>query len=191
MKIIYRQNPLYTIVDLDEHDKQIFWHKLKIEKLQNLIHSAHFILDINDTEFYNAERAYKELDPSYFCIDNPELNKSPIDKDADRLLEYYINELQQHHLGDCTCVAMSCGKCYAESVLGIDTLKGLGKHEGAKIAGIFNDANVSIDEAIKKLENYEPVANWKGWEAHIDRWKQEAANALEWLKQYRDTHFSS
>lgn len=29
----------------------------------------------------------------------------------------------------------------------------------------------------------------EGWEQHVPRWNAEAANALEWLKKYRDTHF--
>ena len=44
-----------------------------------------------------------------------------------------------------------------------------------------------FDEAIESLSNYEPKADWKGWEDHVPRWKMEAKLAHEWLINYRDT----
>ena len=107
----------------------------------------------------------------------------------------YTQELLGKHVGDCTCVPCSCSKCYAEMLLGIDTTKGLGKHSAYKIDGAFS-GDASIEEAIQKLENYQPTYNlsssWpkEEWEKHIPRWLEEGKRAHAWLVAYRDAHFA-
>lgn len=184
MKITYTPNPMRTIVELDEHEKKEFWYKTKIDQMQWMLAGGRFYL-CHEFDCYDVNRAKEEL-----TYDEAEL-----DKRVDELSEYYIKSLLDIHLGDCTCVPCSCDKCHAESLLGIDTIKGLGKHEGSKVSGAFDmkpggvDGR-TLDEAIERLEQYKPAADWEGWEAHAERWEREAKNALAWLKEYKDQHFN-
>lgn len=183
MKITYNQNPMRTTVELDEREKKEFWYKLKIEQLEWKLHGGRFYL-CPEFDSYNVSRAKEEL--TY--------EEAELDKYVDEMCNYYVNSLLDIHLGDCTCVPCSCDKCHAESLLGIDTIKGLGKHEGSKVFSAFDmkpggvDGR-TLDEAIVCIEQYKPSADWEGWEAHAERWEREAKNALEWLKAYRDQHF--
>lgn len=205
MNIIWNENPLLTQIILDEHEKKEFWYKIKIKELQDeVISSAYFHLD-EDKQFFDLKQARQELNPEYFY---PEWNdiskkgqKSALDQRVDELYECYIGDFEHNsHCGDCTCVPMSCSKCHAEHLLGINTTKGLGKHEGSAINGAFTklgtkfptrDSQNSINEAITHLDQYIPTAAWKGAEAHFERWINEKINATKWLKKYRDDHFSS
>ena len=112
---------------------------------------------------------------------------------VDRWLGFAVGALDADaHCGDCTCVPMTCTKCMAEEWLGINTIKGCGKHGLYKIDGAFRrngGAAVSIEEAIENLRNYDPKADWAGWEVHAPRWMAEAKRALGWLIAYRDAHF--
>lgn len=210
MKITYTPNPLNTIVELDEHEIELFRLKLKIEQYEEMIFSAHW--GLTRTAEYLAglprpktveqarEEAIKELEPEYWCDDGNKL-----DKRVDELLKHYLEELRLPHLGDCTCFAMSCSKCHAESLFGIDTIKGLGKHQAHKVQGAFSNGKdgdvwlpeASLDEAISRLENYNPTKGpaWArfsqgDFDAHVPRWKAEAASAAAWLKNYRSEHFA-
>lgn len=187
MKITYAQNPLYTTIELDEHEKKELWYKVKIEEMVNLLFVAHFYLK---EKYYNLERVKKAVEPGYY-LDEKHGKKCGLDERVDMIVNELVQELMLPHCGDCTCVPCSCMKCYAENLLGIDTTKGLGKYMANKINDAFEQSNekVSLDEAIRRLENYEPKAEWEGWEPYAPRWKAEAAQALEWLKNYRDTHF--
>ncbi len=193
MKITYNKNPLYTTIELDEHEKKELWYKIKVEQLEELIFGAHFHL--KEGKYFDLEKARKEVDPEYYCTDE----KSPLDKRCDELLAYYLDDLQSCHVGDCTCVPCSCSKCHAESLLGIDTIPGLGKHSAYKVDAAFGKDNErSIEEAIAYLANYEPAPpsdpkTWEkvgGYEQHIPRWKAEAKVAHDWLVNYKNTHFS-
>lgn len=197
MKITYTPNPLDTIVELNEHEMDIFRLKLKLEIYEDKMFSAHYALTTKlDTEVAKAE-AVKELDPAKWCTDE----KSKVDERVGELLEHYLEELKGTHVGDCTCVPCSCSKCHVERVFGIDTLKPFpGKHPMHHIASAFSRWNpetkehdgpeVSLDEAIEKLASYKPNASWAGWEAHADRWTREAKSAHDYLVNYRNTHFS-
>lgn len=184
MKITYNQNPMRTTIELDEREKKEFWYKLKIEQLEWKLCGGRFYL-CHEFDAYNPERAKEEL--TY--------KEAELDKYVDEMCEYYIQNLLDIHCGDCTCVPASCDKCHAESLLGIDTIKGLGKHEGSKVSAAFDmkpggvDGR-SLDEAIEVLACYKPRAEWEGWEAHAERWATEAANALAWLNAYKEQHFS-
>jgi hypothetical protein len=204
MKIIWNENPLLTQIMLDEHEKKEFWYKIKIEELQNLMTSAYFHLE-EDKDFFDIKRAKEDLEPKYFYPDwndsSKKGQKSDLDKRVDELYEYYIADLEQNpHCGDCTCVACSCSKCHAEGLLGLDTIKGLRKHEASKIDGAFTlegekfptrEKQRTIGEAIERLKQYVPTNAWEGAELHFERWIEEAINATKWLEKYRNEHFSS
>ncbi len=214
MKIVWNENPLLTQIFLDEHEKKEFWYKIKIEEMEeNIILDAWFHLDQDgkNKEYFDLKRARSNLDPNYIYPDwndnSKKDQKSELDKRVDQLFEYYIDDLEHNsHCGDCTCVPCSCSKCHAENLLGIDTRKGLGKHEAYKIQGAFRkdkegmyyDRNNqrTISEAIEILKNHDTnptkPKDWPdmvGFESHIPRWNKEAVNAIEWLENYRDEHF--
>lgn len=203
MNIIWNENPLMTQVMLDEHEKKEFWYKIKIEEMQEMIISSYFHLD-EDRQYYDPKRAKQELNPEYIYPNWSDSSKKgqvpPINKRVDELFKYYICDLEVNsHSGDCTCVPCSCSKCHAESLLDIDTIKGLRKHEAHAIECAFtkpgtqfperNNQN-TIHEAIHNLEQWIPTIQWEGAEANFQRWIDEHARATTWLRKYRENHFS-
>lgn len=197
MKIIWNKNPLRTVIELDEFEKKEFWYKIKIKELEEIVTTGHFTLSHH--EWHNkaikprtleetVAEAMRELDPSYVYNEGESEGKG-IDARVQELFEYYMADLAGPHVGDCTCVPCSCTKCHAEDILGINTIKGLGKHSAYKVDSAFGKNNErSIDEALEHLKNYVPKADWAGWEAHADRWTKEAKAAYEWLLAYRQAH---
>lgn len=193
MKIIYNKNPLHSIVELDEKDKQLLWYKIKVEELEELLSNVHFHLE--EGKYFDLEQARKDSDPDYYWNDE----KSELDKRCDKLLKHYIIELNGYHDGDCTCIPGSCSKCHAESLLGINTISGLEKHAAYQISGSFGKNNEkSIDDVIKHLANYDPTPSdpnsesWKkigGYEQYVPRWKAQAQEAHDWLISYKNEHF--
>lgn len=196
MKITYNKNPLLTTVELDDNEQKELWYKIKINEMEELLSSAAFSLE--EGQYFNLERARKELETNYYCPDDDN-EKSGLDKRCDQLLAHFIEELQSYHVGDCTCVPCSCSKCHAESILGIDTMPGLGKHEANKIDGAFGkDNDKTIDEAIESLSKFEinpenyNTEGWKklgGYEQYVPRWKAEQERAHAWLINYKNQHF--
>lgn len=218
MKITWTPNPLNTIVELDEHEQEVFKLKIKINELMEDLGSASIHLDpqnaswiMNKTarrpEGHTLETLIEEvrkdyLDMGYMYGEDGE--EHTLDKRVQTLLEHYLGELKGSHIGDCTCFAMSCSKCHAESMLGIDTIKGLGKHPGHKIQSAFSNGRngdvwlpeASIDEAIERLAGYSPKKGptWEkfsqaDFDSYVPRWTAEAKSAHDWLVNYRNEHF--
>lgn len=132
MKITYTPNPLNTIIELDEHEQKELWYKIKVNEMEEMLSMAEYYV----TEKYlNLEDARQELDSSYYLADTNK--KSKLDERCDTLLEHFLQELKSNHIGDCTCIACSCSKCHAESILGIDTIPGLSKYTGNSIRNAF------------------------------------------------------
>ncbi len=194
MKITYNENPLRTVVELDDHDRQIFWFKLKVEELQDRLYDVHF--NLTEGKYFNIDHARKVADPDYY-IQEDDGEKTPIDKRVDRLLESHTEELQGVHCGDCICVACSCMKCHAEGILGIDTLKpSPGCHALHKIDAAFSTGR-SLAEAIAHLRDHkidrQKPEDWKSftqeqYESHVPRWEAEQTAAYEYLKKYAEEH---
>lgn len=79
----------------------------------------------------------------------------------------------------------------------VDTIAGLGKHEGSAIAGAFrpsaSDGRLpSITGALASLKNYKPTKGpaWErfsdaGFQSHVPRWTKEARQAHDWLVEYQ------
>lgn len=193
MKITYNENPLHTTVELDDHEKEVFKLKLKLKEYEEILFDAHFHLQ-EDKQWFNLAGVRKTLNPDRWCTDD----ESPVDKRVNELFEHYIEELMSVHLGDCVCFAMSCSKCHAEQLLGIDTISGLGKYAANKIESMFR-AGKNIHEAVDALDSYDPVYTGEGgwdkhggkaaWDQHVPRWTTEAKHAAVWLRNYRDQHF--
>jgi hypothetical protein len=197
MKINYNKNPLYTTITLDENEKQELWYKIKIAEMEDLLSDASFALQ--EGKSFNLDRARNQVDMNYYLADNDH-DKSQLDERCDTLLDYYITALQSYHVGDCTCVPCSCEKCHAESLLGIDTISGIGKHSLYKINEAFGkDNEKTIDEVIASLSTYQINPNsfinvvWEklgGYEQYIPRWKNEAKVAHDWLVKYKNEHLN-
>jgi hypothetical protein len=131
MKITYNKNPLRTTVELDEHEKEILWYKVKVKEMEEDMLSAQFHL--TQEKYYDMNKVKEHLDPEYFMSNGPGEEKSGLDQRVDMLTTFYISQLMGWHCGDCTCVPCSCLKCAAEELIGIDTIKGLSKHQATKI----------------------------------------------------------
>lgn len=184
MEIIYNWNPLNTIVQLNEFEKKEFWYKLKLEELADTIHTINYSL--REGQSFNLDRAREESNPSYF-FSTKVGNKSEIDERIDELHSCYLAELSSSHCGDCTCVPTTCLKCYAEDMLGVNTIPGIGKHGLYKIDAACR-SSTNINEAISNLENPSIKADWDGWEAYAPRWTKEYQDAANWLRRYKEIH---
>ena len=185
MKIQWKQNPLETVIELDDRDIELLRLKVTIEELEERIYGAHFHLSNGRSDL---DEALKELDVEG-------LEEAPLKAALDTKMGWFLGHLAGVHMGDCTCTPCSCLKCHVESLLGINTIKGLGKHSAYKVDGVCK-TSASLAEAITRLENYEHVRGgaWlnypeEDFNRHIPRWKSEAAHAAQWLREYRDAHF--
>jgi hypothetical protein len=188
MKINWNQNPLYSTIDVDDKDRHMILLSLQTDKYSELLCDIDMYIE---TSTKNAT----PIDMKY--ITNKISGWSTIcDMEVDDAeVERCVTFLQESHGGDCTCWPASCMKCYAESMLGVNTLEGLGKHSANKIMGAFSNNN-TISDAIKILEteqSYTKTALWdmftqEEYEKHIPRWKNEKEIAAIWLIKYKEMH---
>ena len=192
MKIVYAQNPLATVVELDDHDRQVMLLREEIVQLKYAVVGAKYHLKDYRPKFpfslFSKRKGpnLKKAMQAVSVLDNKEKwnerNKSFV---AD-----YENELKGSHAGDCCCVACSCEKCHAESLLGIDTIPGLKKHEAALIGHTFYNNEGMLTTALQVIDHLKalpPVTATEDWHApHIERWAQERVNAITWLEMYRE-----
>lgn len=187
MKITWHQNPFLTTVELDERDKERILIAYQNEEYTNILCDLNLELNgkYNRPALTDLEVIKKKVD-KWGEICNLEVESEEI--------QGYIKELDYPHMGDCTCVPCTCFRCLVESMLGIDTLKGLGKHEASAVLGAFGKDTKTIDEAIATLEadkEYIKPDTWPdsvGYEIHIPRWESERMNAIVWLKKYKEEH---
>ncbi len=182
MLIRWHKNPIRTTIELTESEKEAFRLKVRLWEYEEAVRTALFLLDDErkNGKFYDPKRALSALEHAL--------------EPKEHLADDYLRELESgFHCGDCTCVAMSCSRCHAESILGVDTLEGLGKHAARKIDGAFGEnSEKSIDEALESLSDYQPTRSgaWLDlpeaeFEKHVPRWQQEAKAAHGWLLNYK------
>jgi len=176
MNIIYAQNPLATRVELDDNDRKTLATNIRIDELENIICAMGLYSE--EGELFDLKRVretYKNYLSNYGEEAFSEIVKSRVKECEEELLGY--------HCGDCVCVACTCMKCWAEQFLGIDTTKGLGKHEGNIIDSVYRNKNISCKDAIKILEKNSIQIPAKSAEYHV-KWIETHLKALEWLKNY-------
>lgn len=188
MKINWQPNPFNTTIEIDKRDKDRVVLYLQTEEYTNMLCELDLWLKgrINTDVTPTIEEIHKRIEGwGDVC------NMTSESEEVVTFLSY----LDTPHMGDCTCVPCSCIRCQVEDALGVDTLKGLGKHSARKVEGAFGrDGSLSIDEAIANLEktpDYNKPDTWPdsvGWDVHIPRWEIEREAALKWLKQYKETH---
>lgn len=210
MKITYTPNPLSTVIELDDHEKEILRLKIKINLLEEDLGSAAVCLNPKNAswvmkpstrrpEGHTIETLIAEvlddyLDLSYMYSEG-EYEGKGLDARVDEIFQWYLHELQANHAGDCTCFPASCCKCHAESFLGICTIPGLGKHEAYKIERAFSYKDDetwrtrTLSEAMEILRKSH--TDWQtssDSSPHAPRWRAEAERALKWMEQYIKDH---
>lgn len=177
MKIIWKPNPLDTSIEFEPYEDEMLKKLLDYEQLWgtavDYLHSK------------NPEEAKAELKAA--------VNYDANEDDIKRLKA----ALQSGHMGDCTSVPCSCWQCWAEEIVGVNTIEGLDNSMGYKIfhaaEGTYGEDN-QIDLIIEKLENYNPPITdmWKGKEdvfyQWLPKWKDDAKKAAEWMKVYKKEH---
>ena len=185
MRIDWNKNPIRTTVHLTDAEKEVFRLKVRLNTFESSVRMAVFYLDEKNREKgrHDPVRALQYL-----------RHAQREEKPEDDLGEDLISQLETGcHCGDCTCFAMSCDRCFAEELLGIDTIKGLRKHSAAKIDGAFGkDSERTMDEALAALADYRPERSG-GWlnlpaedfEKHVPKWREDARQAHDWLVAYR------
>lgn len=187
MNILYQQNPLNTIIDLDESDIEKLRLNVHIRELEGIIHLARFYLKDKSRNF-----SVKETQDRLDEIDS-------IDGTVDHTLKYLLESATEGHIGDCTCFPASCTKCMLEDFLGIDTLEysTLGKHGFSTINEVFYTLgdNTTCTQAIDYLKN-NPLTkdspnNWtdqEAWAKCVPRFNKEREQAVKYLENYRYKH---
>lgn len=203
MKIVWKQNPLETVVELNKKDIEKLKDCIYNDLITEITYSANYLFNQKQrTPFEKFLRfvtrkeyiAKDKITPHYMDIlTNPEKYK----KYSEEHLNYKIEALSSYHCGDCTCVASSCPKCSAEDDLGINTIEGLMKHAASYVSEAFEKCT-NIDDAISYLENYnfvpEHPEQWirlGGYDQYIPGRKEEIKDAIKWLKKYKKDHFSN
>lgn len=186
--IEWSQDPLSSKVTLDERAQELFKLKIRYDELDE--HFGHAMYHV-EKEKHDPEKLQKIVDSYEPHLYEEDDEKNPIAKRTQLLFNYYLDTLTRRHAGDCTCLPAGCSKCSAERLLGINTIEDLGKHSASYIQGLVVDEESppDIKSMIAYLEDYEPKAEWSGWEKHADRWRSEARHAAEWLKIYKEKHF--
>jgi hypothetical protein len=195
MNIIWNQNPLATVITLDDRDRKLLRAKLEADDLLSRVVGARMELEPESREWIGKlwrERHGRDrtLDDSVQeALSRLTLDDEAWSKELDEYAVAHEAELRKPHNGDCTCVPCSCMKCRAEGLLDLDTIKGLGKHEAHYIQSAFMGSS-TLDGAIKWLAAHKPAVD-AGWEGpYLERWAQEARTAHQWLVQYRTDRWS-
>ncbi len=185
MNIIWNENPLKTVVELDATEKLLLREKYKsYYLLEECLYGAYYELttDFRAEERTDRERivrAVKDMRINYVLGDETWGGKSFEDYLTEQV-DIFVEELAGEHFGDCVYQACSCIKCFAEALMGIDTLAGM--HWGAyKIASSFQVEGATLNSAIEALRTYDPGPNLQ--------WREDARRAYEGLVAYREAHF--
>jgi hypothetical protein len=142
LKINWHENPLKTTVVLDEIEKKIFGEKARIRELKSAAQYAALHLRDKNDKFYDPDRALSYLQR---VLDEDGLKE----RTSDKLIELENG----FHCGDCTCVATSCEKCFAEDILEIDTLDGLSQRSAHKLDVLYGREDaIGMDDVLGALE---------------------------------------
>ena len=187
MKIIWNQNPLCTVVELNDNDREVLVRYVQNEYYSDIL--ANIEMGISDGKITSLDEVYMQAKKwEEICNLNADCE----------MVKTFEEELKNEHIGDCTCVPCSCLKCHAEYAIGVNTLKGLGNHEASAIQSAFGDSNEkTLEEAIEFLQKeirYEDRhPSWEkysreDYEKHIPHWEQQRRNALEWMIKYKLEH---
>lgn len=188
MKILWAPNPLNTVVELDGADKATLRHKVYIEELENRIVLA--CTDISPDGRTYLKKMGKGKPLKEHVADVIEMMIADVEAKVERQTAAAIAAMTESHHGDCIRECHTCTKCWAESLLGVDTLEGL--HGDASYFPEAFEEGRGLPEAIAYLAAYypKPSGSWvtstrrTDFDVHVPRWREEAAKAHTWLVAY-------
>ena len=109
MRIVYTQNPLETVVEIDDMDRKVLRLKLIIELLEENLGEAAF----------HVGKEHFDLDIVKKAVAWDTWSGEKFEAAINERITLAESELCGSHVGDCTCVPCSCMKCWAEDLLGI------------------------------------------------------------------------
>lgn len=189
----WNQNPLATSVVLSEEALCLFKHKIMIDELQNEISEASFELCPKFRRWRNQLPSYNRKKRKRKTLKKSSeealriLKHSSTEEfkqNVDEIVNCYIHDLKGAHYGDCVSQAITCGKCLAENMFGINTIPGMSKRIGVFILQAFRNSDGSIDGALNYMASYEPDSKINPEIAQ--NWKTTNSIAHEWLKSYKE-----
>lgn len=198
MKFEYAINPMETKVFLDDADRKYLRLAIRLEAALDAISYTRLLEKLEKPEDIERYRGYVKgyMDTAY--------DEDHVSAKIDEQVKMYEEELLSGHMGDCVCFACSCMKCWAEGLMGINTIKGLGQHEAHKIDMCFTDTSgekwkrrdataAQVLEDLAKPIRREKPDSWENhtqeqYESHIPRWERERENALKWYQNYVKEH---
>jgi hypothetical protein len=102
----------------------------------------------------------------------------------DDLVQTLLEDLNFEHSGDCTAFACSCSRCYAEDMLGINTLP-VGKSIGYRMKGLYTHY-YGTDE--QKAYQDSKNAEWKEKYGHNIFWTPSFDNGDAVARDFFDEH---
>lgn len=198
MRIEWNIDPLSTKVFLDSGDRKYMRQNIRLEAALSAINYR----DLRDrAKTPEDAEMYAKYIKGY---DDIAFDEDDVSARTYEEVAMYEEELLSSHVGDCICFACSCYKCRAEGYLDINTIEGLGQHEGSKIDACFTDTSSKpwkrvertsaevialLSEPISRVKN----EHWKNepqeaWDACIPRWEKERKYALMWYQNYIEEH---
>jgi hypothetical protein len=192
MIIQYAQNPLETKVFLNDTEKKLLFYRVKLDKLCNNLFDIQYNVDQATTRTTQHENEWIEENysrirksPNKYLIDNIDNLWKKFDKIEynEEEIKDLIEDLQNPHCGDCEYHYNSCGRCLAESYLGIDTVKDFGGNPpvNSLINFVFGRiVHKNIDVAISYLSGIESYYPYTG-----EGWIQFRSYVVDILKVYK------
>ena len=140
MKILYRNNPLYTSVFLNNAETLLLKERFKYERLCEALYEVMHRDKLKEKKL-GVKPTFEEI-------------LEDINDWADKSVPMYIKALQEErHDGDCIYQSCSCAKCYAEKLMKVNTIDGLSKKDALYLTKYSND--VKIDDILNDLKDKE------------------------------------
>lgn len=133
------ENPLHSKVTMTESARREYVLRFALKQMEDMAWEIKFRSDDQSTA-YNPKRATDAVSAFTEFEGHDVYPENSFEfweaYGIKHHLDHYLHALNEEHGGDCTAVACSCTRCWAESLAGIDTLPG-GKQLNASIAAKF------------------------------------------------------
>lgn len=98
-----------------------------------------------------VRHALADVDRFYDCMTTTEEEVDPWDSFASHFDKYHKDGLTSMHGGDCTAIACTCERCYAEHLFDVPSSAAWGgKHAGARVFGAYMRAVEAEKQAAER-----------------------------------------